>query len=54
MAEFDQQNRWLVDRAAGDQTGLPSVNLVVLSFVHPLSLLNKTNDGATRTAYRRG
>jgi len=38
--EFDQKNRWLINR--GD--GTPSVNLVVLSFVHPLDLLNKTND----------
>jgi hypothetical protein len=36
--EFDQKNRWLIDR--GD--GTPSVNLVVLAFVHPLDLLNKT------------
>src|SRR4029078_12743038 len=27
--------------------GSPSVNLVVLSFVHPLRLLNKTNDAST-------
>jgi hypothetical protein len=38
--EFDQKNHWLIDR--GD--GKPSVNLVVLSFVHPLDLLNKTTD----------
>src|SRR5918996_3460694 len=43
MTDFDNRNRWLVDR--GD--GRPSVNLVVLSFVHPLRLLNKTNDAAT-------
>src|SRR5262249_39628334 len=28
----------------GDGTGLPSVNLVVLSFVQPLKLLNNTTD----------
>jgi hypothetical protein len=38
VEEFDSKNRWLTDR--GD--GRPSVNLVVLSFVHPLDLLNKT------------
>lgn len=38
--EFDSRNRWLIDR--GD--GTPSVNLVVLSFVHPLDLLTKTTD----------
>ena len=40
MTDFDTRNRWLVDRGNGQ----PSVNLVVLSFVHPLRLLNKTND----------
>src|SRR5438477_8042845 len=42
MTDFDQKNRWLIDR--GDGSGLPSVNLVVLSFVQPLKLLNKTTD----------
>ena len=41
MAEFDQANHWLIDR--GD--GRPSVNLVVLSFVHPLRLLEQTDTG---------
>lgn len=45
MVEFDQKNHWMIDR--GDESGLPSVNLVVLSFVHPLQLLHKTNDGQT-------
>jgi hypothetical protein len=40
MTDFDTQNHWLIDR--GD--GRPSVNLVVLSFVDPLKLLNGTND----------
>jgi hypothetical protein len=35
----------MIDR--GDGSGLPSVNLVVLSFVHPLKLLNRTNDSGT-------
>ncbi|KQV03382.1 MULTISPECIES: hypothetical protein [unclassified Kitasatospora] len=43
MTDFDQANHWLVDR--GD--GRPSVNLVVLSFVHPLRLLDGTNDAQT-------
>src|SRR5689334_11351923 len=43
MTEFDTRNHWLIDR--GD--GSPSVNLVSLSFVHPLRLLNKTNDAGT-------
>jgi hypothetical protein len=41
--EFDAMNHWLVDR--GD--GRPSVNLVVLSFVHPLKLLEGTTDATT-------
>jgi hypothetical protein len=41
VADFDANNHWLIDR--GD--GRPSVNLVVLSFVNPLKLLNGTNDG---------
>src|SRR5215211_6817529 len=41
--DFNNRNRWLIDR--GD--GSPSVNLVVLSFVQPLKLLNKTNDAGT-------
>src|SRR3954451_21311300 len=43
MIDFDAKNHWLIDR--GD--GHPSVNLVVLSFVNPLKLLNKTNDAQT-------
>ena len=40
MTDFDTKNHWIIDR--GD--GTPSVNLVVLSFVNPLKLLNQTND----------
>jgi hypothetical protein len=43
MTDFDARNHWMIDR--GD--GSPSVNLVVLSFVEPLKLLNKTNDSGT-------
>src|SRR4030095_13391159 len=43
MTDFDNRNRWLINR--GD--GMPSVNLIVLSFVQPMRLLNKTNDAAT-------
>ncbi|WP_226876371.1 glycoside hydrolase family 18 protein [Microbulbifer hainanensis] len=39
-AEFDQANHWIIDR--GD--GTPSVNLVILSFLEPLHLLNGTTD----------
>lgn len=50
VSDFDQKNHWLIDR--GD--GKPSVNLVVLSFVHPLKLLNKTTDSATLNGVPRG
>ena len=43
LSNFDTANHWLIDR--GD--GVPSVNLVVLSFVNPLKLLNQTNDAQT-------
>lgn len=45
MVEFDEANHWLIDR--GDGSGLPSVNLVVLSFLQPLDVLNKTSDATT-------
>ena len=50
VSEFDSKNHWLIDR--GD--GRPSVNLVVLSFVHPLKLLNKTTDAGTLNGVPRG
>ena len=43
MTDFDTRNRWLINR--GD--GSPSVNLVSLSFVQPMQLLNKTTDAST-------
>src|SRR4051794_24288403 len=45
VTEFDSKNHWLIDR--GDGSGKPSVNLVILSFVNPLKLLNQTNDAGT-------
>jgi len=48
--EFDAKNHWLIDRA--DNT--PSVNLVVLSFVQPLDLLNKTTEAAPLAGVPRG
>src|SRR5262245_30857896 len=50
MTDFDQKNHWLIDR--GD--GRPSVNLVILSFVHPLRLLNLTTDTQTLDGIPRG
>ncbi len=45
LTQFDTSNHWMIDR--GDGSGLPSVNLVVLSFVQPAKLLNLTSDIAT-------
>jgi hypothetical protein len=50
VTEFDQKNHWLIDR--GD--GRPSVNVVVLSFVHPVKLLHKTTDAQTLDGVPRG
>jgi hypothetical protein len=50
VSEFDSKNHWLIDR--GD--GRPSVNLVVLSFVNPLKLLNKTTDAGNLNGIPRG
>src|SRR5919112_4815724 len=50
MTDFDTKNHWLVNR--GD--GVPSVNLVVLSFVQPLKLLNRTTDAQTLNGVPRG
>jgi hypothetical protein len=52
ITEFDQMNHWLIDR--GDGSGRPSVNVVVLSFVNPLKLLNQTNDAGTVNGVPRG
>ena len=48
--EFDTKNHWLIDRGNGE----PSVNLVILSFVHPLKLLNLTTDAGTLNGVPRG
>src|SRR5258708_5414921 len=50
MTDFDTANHWLVDR--GD--GRPSVNLVILSFVNPLRLLNQTTDAGDLNGVPRG
>jgi hypothetical protein len=43
MTEFDQKNHWIIDRGNGQ----PSVNIVVLSFVHPVRLMNRVTDAQT-------
>ena len=50
VTEFDSKNHWLIDR--GD--GRPSVNLVILSFVQPLKLLDRTTDASTLNGVPRG
>lgn len=42
--EFDLANHWIIDR--GDGTDKPSVNLVVLSFLEPMKLLDAVTDNA--------
>lgn len=46
MTTFDTDNRWMIDRNL-DGTYHPSVNVVVLSFVDPVKLMNLTNDSTT-------
>jgi len=50
MTDFNQKNGWLVDRTDGK----PSVNLVVLSFVNPLKLLNRTTDAGNTNGVPKG
>jgi len=47
MTAFDQANHWLIDRNGDGTLGDPSVNLVILSFLQPMQVLNKTNDAIT-------
>jgi hypothetical protein len=49
MGEFDTANHWIID-ADGDESFRPAVNLVVLSFLKPMELLQ----GATNTAFKNG
>src|SRR5205823_1328556 len=43
MTTFDTDNHWIIDRGNGS----PSVNVVVLSFVNPMDLMNLTNNSTT-------
>lgn len=47
---FATNNQWIIDRGDGN----PSVNLVILSFVNPLKLLNETTDDITLNGVPRG
>jgi hypothetical protein len=46
MTTFDTDNHWIIDRNM-DNTYHPSVNVVVLSFVDPVKLMNLTSDSST-------
>jgi hypothetical protein len=52
LDDFKLKNDWLINR--GDALKQPSVNLVVLSFVNPLKLLNKTADAGNLEGVPRG
>jgi hypothetical protein len=45
MTTFDTDNHWIIARGNGSTS--PSVNLVVLSFVDPVKLMNLTTDSTT-------
>lgn len=46
MTTFDTDNHWVIDRNM-DNSFHPSVNVVVLSFVDPVKLMNLTSDSTT-------
>lgn len=50
VTEFDSKNHWIIDRGNGQ----PSVNLVILSFVNPLRLLNQTTDAGNLNGVPKG
>src|SRR4029077_3091324 len=49
-SEFASKNDWLIH----GRSGQPAVNLVILSFVQPLKLLNGTTDAGTLNGIPRG
>jgi hypothetical protein len=50
VSEFASKNDWLIH----GRSGSPAVNLVILSFVQPLKLLNGTTDTGTLNGIPRG
>ncbi len=50
MTTFDTQNHWIIDRGNGS----PSVNLVALSFVDPVKLMNLTSDSTDTNGIPNG
>lgn len=53
ITEFDAANRWIID-ADGDESYRPAVNLVVLSFLKPMELLDLTTNSAFVNGIPRG
>ena len=53
MTTFDTDNRWLIDRNM-DGSYQPSVNVVVLSFVQPVKLMNLTTDSGDTKGFPIG
>ncbi|MDH3923744.1 MAG: hypothetical protein OET41_03975 [Xanthomonadales bacterium] len=51
--EFHLANRWIID-ADGDGSNRPSVNLVVLSFLEPMELLEGTNNSVFLNGIPKG
>jgi hypothetical protein len=51
---FDTQNHWLLNRNPNGQPPVPSVNLVTLSFVNPLKLLDQTTDSGDTNGVPNG
>jgi len=49
-AEFEHANRWIIEGNGGK----PAVNLVVLSFLKPMELLNQTTNGAFADGIPKG
>jgi len=52
--EFHLANRWIIDRNGDGTSDDPSVNLVVLSFLKPMELLNGTNNDAFDNGVPKG
>ena len=52
--EFHLANSWIIDRDGDGPSSDPSVNLVVLSFLKPMELLDGTTDGAFNNGIPRG
>lgn len=51
-SDFDRDNQWIIHRDG--EMGLPSVNLVILSFLEPLKLLSETSDENFMNGVPRG